>query len=44
MVKIKEVIEPDIKNNDIYNRMNEVYKSIPSSIENVLKRSHEIFK
>lgn len=44
MVKIKEVIEPDMKNNDIYNRMNEVYKSIPSSIENVLKRSHEIFQ
>lgn len=44
MVKIKEVIEPDMKNNDIYNRMNEVYKSIPSSIENVLKRSHKIFK
>ncbi len=44
MVKIRDQFDPDKDNVELYNRMNEeVYKKIPSFMDQVLKKSYPIF-
>lgn len=43
MVRIRDTFQPDLKNTELYGKMNAVYQDITNHTDDILKRSYEIF-